>query len=510
MAIRISSEIVPLVDGADHSTHVDIFGQGGFMAIDTTDLPNVPEYTKSDYIGQLVTFPRRKVGMLVFDVKDQKYYRCTDVGSSSTPGDWFFEDFTYIAEGRYVNETGDIMTGTLTGTDISLTGGISVSGNSQLTRAFRNSGAIYEPNEFITFEAVNDDFVNVSGDIMTGTLTGTDISLTGGISVSGDSQLTRAFRNSDTGYTSQEFITNNAVVGGNNIAISINDDGKIVVDYAETIFNPTFNAVSPGPVGGAGNIKEIAPFITVNNSYSSVYFEIQRGSGNVNPISATISTPHSSRIDGWPGDIGLDNFNNDNGFDSTSVAGLTFPNSTNWFKLGTTRIRFDADITSDNESISGVPFSTQDTTKTVEFVYGWRLGGFIEPISSTTPPSKDDVGTDINSWIKFINNNESVTETPNSDRTITYTITNPSPGGERLYFIHSSSQTGGTGSGGDSYGWSPKFFTDQGAPTENVFVELTTNGPIEIDSKYYRVWATTDDTPYTQTTSFRIIGNAHN
>ena len=449
MAIKISSEIVPLVDGADHSTHVDIYGQGGFMAIDTKDFETQnPSYNKNQLIGGLVTFPRRKVGMLVFDVGDQKYYRCTNVGSSSTPGTWLFEDFTYIAEGRYVNETGDIMTGTLTGTDISLTGSISVSGDSQLTRAFRNSGATYD---------------------------------------------------------SGEFITNNAVVAGNNIAININSDGKIVVSYAETTFNPTFSSI---PAGGASNIREITPFITVNNS--SVYFQIQRGSGNVNPISATISTPHSSRIDNWPGDISLDNFND--GFTSATVSGLTFPNSTNWFKLGATRIRFDADITSDNESTSGVPFSTQDTTKTVEFVYGWRLGGFIKPISSTTPPSKNDVETDTNSWIKFINNDQSVTETPNSDRTITYPITNPSLGGERLYFIHSSSQTGGIGSGGDSYGWSPKFFTDQGAETENVFTELTTEalgGPLQIGSKYYRVWATTNDTPYTQTTSFRIIGNAH-
>jgi len=453
MAIRISSEIVPLVDGADHSTHVDIYGQGGFMAINTAQLASEnPSHDKNQLIGELVTFPRRKVGMLVFDVADQKYYRCTNVGTSSTPGTWLFEDFTYIAEGRYVNETGDIMTGTLTGTDISLTGSISVSGNALLTRAFRSSGESYNPNEFITQDAV---------------------------------------------------------VAGNNISITTNNQGKIVVSYAETTFNPTFNTVPPGPVGGASNIREITPFITVNNSF--VYFEIQRGSGNVNPISATISTPHSSRIDGWPGNIGLDNFND--GFTSATVSGLTFPNSTNWFKLGATRIRFDADITSDNGSTSGVPFSTQDTTKTVEFVYGWRLGGTAAPISDTTPPSKDDIGTNITSWIKFVNNNnESVTETPNSDRTITYPITNPSPGGERLYFIHSSSQTGGTGTNGDSFGWSPKFFTDQGAATENVFTELTTEalgGPVQIGSKYYRVWATTNNTPYTETTSFRIIGNAH-
>lgn len=449
MAIRISSEIVPLVDGADHSTHVDIYGQGGFMAIDTKDFATQnPSYNKNQLIGGLVTFPRRKVGMLVFDVGDQKYYRCTNVGSSSTPGNWLFEDFTYIAEGRYVNETGDIMTGTLTGTDISLTGGISVSGDSQLTRAFRNSGATYD---------------------------------------------------------SGEFITNNAVVAGNNIAININSDGKIVVSYAETTFNPTFES-SP-----ASSIKEINVGVSmISNSPTPLTFTVTRGSGNVNPISTTVSTPNSSRIDGWPGNIGLDNFNN--GTTSVVVSGLTFPNSTNWFKLGTTRIRFDADITSDNESTSGVPFSTQDTTKTVEYVYGWRLGGFIAPISTTTPPLKTNVGSEPTSWIKFINNNESVTETPNSDRTITYPITNPSPGGERLYFIHSSSQTGGIGTNGDSFGWSPKFFTDQGAPTENVFTELTTEalgGPLQIGSKYYRVWATTNDTPYTQTTSFRIIGNAH-
>lgn len=451
MAIKISSEITPLVEGADHPTHVDIYGQGGFMAIDTTEI--LPGADISVKISELVTFPRRKVGMLVFDINEQKYYRCTNVGSESTDGTWVFEDFTYIAEGRYVNETGDTMTGTLTGTDISLTGSLGVSGDSQLTRAFRNSGATFAPNEFIT---------------------------------------------------------QNAVLGGNNIAISINAEGKIVVSYAEATFNPIF---STNPVAQLTDIKEIRKGIIVNNG--SVTFQIVRGSNNnVNPVSAKISTQNSSRINGWPGDLYLDNFND--GFTSAVVSGLTFPNSTDWFKLGQTRISFTASITSDTQTTDGVPFTQTKVDKTIYFPLGWRLGGFTAPINSTTPPSKNDISTNPSNWLKFVSNNESTTETPNSPRTITYPITNPHPSGERLYFIHSSSQTGGTGTQGDSFGWSPRFFTDNNSATEGVFVELTTEdngGPLQIGSgdetRYYRVWATTNDAPQTQTVSFIINGNSH-
>jgi hypothetical protein len=106
---------------------------------------------------------------------------------------------SFNPSGNYVLKTGDTMSGTLTA-----------------DRAFRASGAVFSSNEFVTKSYVDGlspsgDFVLKTGDEMSGTLTGTNASFTNSITAPsgfiGTLTANKAFRNSEDGYTSQEFIT---------------------------------------------------------------------------------------------------------------------------------------------------------------------------------------------------------------------------------------------------------------------------------------------------------------
>jgi len=71
--------------GGSFPTHIDIYGQGGFVAISTTtDLP---------LINNHITPARRKEGMLVYDVTTSKYSRCISVLEDPNDNNWVEENF---------------------------------------------------------------------------------------------------------------------------------------------------------------------------------------------------------------------------------------------------------------------------------------------------------------------------------------------------------------------------------------------------------------------------------
>jgi hypothetical protein len=108
MAIRISSQIAPLNDAQAIYTHEDIFGKGGFVAINTQGISGS---TASERIDNIITPARRKIGMLVYDVHTNFYYRREE-------SSWTQEDFGGGTGG------GASTLGALT--DVDLTSGVSV------------------------------------------------------------------------------------------------------------------------------------------------------------------------------------------------------------------------------------------------------------------------------------------------------------------------------------------------------------------------------------------------
>ena len=81
MPINIPDKIAP--QSSLGSTHEDIYGTGGYVAI-ATGLSGSPNSTQiSQAINQIITTPRRKVGMLVFDASLQKNFRCTATQSGT-------------------------------------------------------------------------------------------------------------------------------------------------------------------------------------------------------------------------------------------------------------------------------------------------------------------------------------------------------------------------------------------------------------------------------------------
>jgi len=107
MAIRISSQIAPLNDAQAIYTHEDIFGKGGFVAINTQGISGS---TASERIDNIITPARRKTGMLVYDVHTNFYYRREE-------NSWTQEDF------GGGTDTGASTLGALT--DVDLTSGVS-------------------------------------------------------------------------------------------------------------------------------------------------------------------------------------------------------------------------------------------------------------------------------------------------------------------------------------------------------------------------------------------------
>jgi len=207
---NISSLSVLYPEG-NFPSHIDIFGKGGFIALN--DAIGGSGY--SEFINERVTLERRKPGMLVYINSDNTYHKCATAGSSESTGEWdrqYFSgryfygasaptasdvvmgekwfntdvgsEFTYLPIDENQNtffwvdidhlgqgESGDI------GIDL-LVNGVSFATDSP-TLNITGSSPINVASEGGNGYRISltDNFVNTSGDNMTGTLTGTDASL---------------------------------------------------------------------------------------------------------------------------------------------------------------------------------------------------------------------------------------------------------------------------------------------------------------------------------------------
>lgn len=286
------------------------------------------------------------------------------------------------------------------------------------------------------------------------------------------------------------FATN--IVGGNNISVTLTD-GTYTISYVEISFSPSFtvNPLETTVEIGVGTLldEETLTF-TINTSGSSdvdvasasVKLVDDTPSGRFNGVFGTVTVP----IAGASGTYSTEN--------------IIVPHNTEWFNLSNTSIQFTASITSDTQTNGDPPTSTPalNTTITRTYSFGWAFGGF----SSTSSLDASGVSAQNGSfgdmdgvWGSTFYTN------PTTKRQ--FTIPVASSAEHYVYFIHSSSQTGGAG---DTFGWSPTFYNDTGAfEIVGGATELTTTalgGPITVGGKKYRVWRINNT--YTQDFTFQV------
>lgn len=83
MALELTQQIS--TSNIATGTHEDVYGVGGYRSVTTGVAPATT--ATSANINAQVLWSRRKVGMLVFDVSSQKYYRCTSRGTPQDGSD---------------------------------------------------------------------------------------------------------------------------------------------------------------------------------------------------------------------------------------------------------------------------------------------------------------------------------------------------------------------------------------------------------------------------------------
>ena len=302
--INLPAKIFPT---GNFETHEDIYGKGGFVVLND----QIGASAADDFINERVTYQRRKEGMLVYISSDSSYYRCVVTGSSESEGEWtkqyfagryfhgataptasdiqlgekWFDtvvgtEYTYIpiadgstylawvdidhigkdttadtanfitrteAEDLYVNVSGDTMFGTLTGTDASFSNSITAPngfiGTLTADRAFRQSDAEFIDDEFITKSYVDSGYVKKSGDTMFGTLTGTDASFSN--SITAPNGFIGTLTGNNIKYTNAEFGTESLIIQGSSATftdMSVMITGDSTFDINDLSIGTTFDA----------------------------------------------------------------------------------------------------------------------------------------------------------------------------------------------------------------------------------------------------------------------------
>jgi hypothetical protein len=284
------------------------------------------------------------------------------------------------------------------------------------------------------------------------------------------------------------FVTN--IVGGNNISVTLTN-GTYTISYVEITFTPTFT------VNPIETTKEIGVGTLLNNA--TLTFTITSGSSDVDVASASVKlvddTP-SGRFSGVFGTVPVTIINGSGTY--VTPAPITVPHNTDWFNLTNTSIQFTASLTSDTQTNGDPPTNTPATNTTITRTYsfGWAFRGY----SSTSLLDSSEISAQSGS---FVNLGGASTFYTNPTTKRQFTIPVASSAEHYVYFIHSSSQTGGAG---DTFGWSPTFYNDTGAfEIVGGATELTTTalgGPITVGGKKYRVWRINNT--YTQDFTFQV------
>ena len=272
---NISSLSVLYPEG-NFPSHIDIFGKGGFIALN--DAIGGSGY--SEFINERVTLERRKPGMLVYINSDNTYHKCATAGSSESTGEWdrqYFSgryfygasaptasdvvmgekwfntdvgsEFTYLPIDENQNtffwvdidhlgqgESGDI------GIDL-LVNGVSFATDSP-TLNITGSSPINVASEGGNGYRISltDNFVNTSGDNMTGTLTGTDASFD---SITASNGFVGTLTGNNIRYTNAEFGTESLIIQGSSATftdMSVMITGDSTFDINDMSIGTTFDA----------------------------------------------------------------------------------------------------------------------------------------------------------------------------------------------------------------------------------------------------------------------------
>jgi len=272
---NISSLSVLYPEG-NFPSHIDIFGKGGFIALN--DAIGGSGY--SEFINERVTLERRKPGMLVYINSDNTYHKCATAGSSESTGEWdrqYFSgryfygasaptasdvvmgekwfntdvgsEFTYLPIDENQNtffwvdidhlgqgESGDI------GIDL-LVNGVSFATDSP-TLNITGSSPINVASEGGNGYRISltDNFVNTSGDNMTGTLTGTDASFD---SITASNGFIGTLTGNNIRYTNAEFGTESLIIQGSSATftdMSVMITGDSTFDINDMSIGTTFDA----------------------------------------------------------------------------------------------------------------------------------------------------------------------------------------------------------------------------------------------------------------------------
>lgn len=283
-------------------------------------------------------------------------------------------------------------------------------------------------------------------------------------------------------------------VAGANIAITRNEFGNFIIQQVNTTFSPNFTANPSFATYEIGH--------RTLRSSQTITFTVGRGSGNVNPIAARITTTDASKIDDYS-PVAITDYTNGTG--NATTPEVSFPvNPHTWFTNSDTgrRIRFTAAVTSDTQSVGDpvVPFAQTSALLNRDYIFGWGFYGY----TSTEVLNKLQISGDFSGRVTF--------GSPKTNPTTLqqYTFNPPSGGGDfYAYFIHSSGTVGGSS---DQFGWSPRFRGANGDILENAFEEITTTGPIRIDLgsnayRDYRIWRSVER--YSIPITFQIGENTH-
>lgn len=293
------------------------------------------------------------------------------------------------------------------------------------------------------------------------------------------------------------------IMGGNNIQVVEEEDGKLTINYFTATYSPTVTFNSENNQVTTGNI-----IIEVRNKYNNNSYNATTNKGGLGPnVDFTVTNGGNVNVaNGVVLGVVGENYNQNAAgslFSFTSHGNKFFPvidMDTNGsfganisaYKInsesGTRSDTLNVSLTSTNQTTGGAPYTSSTVVRTLNFSYGiryffvWSQTSFdaasnLQASYNSTPGNFDKVIDAI------------TTSVPLSDQTITSPLT---AGNWYLYFFHSSNGTGSN----DTFGWTPVFraanndlesFTEISSGPAGIIYD-TSDLDINNPAKQYRVW----------------------
>jgi hypothetical protein len=260
------------------------------------------------------------------------------------------------------------------------------------------------------------------------------------------------------------------VFGGNKIVVTPTGPNGYTINWVDLTFSPVFEV-------------SIDNFNWLNGSTSrrigiksfeddTLYFRVRTGSGDVYPVSATVTKSGVNASGTYPPTFSFTN--------GTGLANVPFaetPSNTNNFGYGSGKSRsttFSASITSADETSSNIPFQPENTTINFTVNFGWNFGAVVssssvltaQEVLNATPDHLYNVSNDQTTWNSVQLNVASRNTSANDLKVKKIDAGGASP--YYMYFVYSDEDNG---SGVSKYGWAPKMYNN-GAELSGVWTNL--------------------------------------